>query len=173
VCIKNRPGKGQVVGLGLDDRQVCTRIGADLAVTGIVYKVSNLILNMMIFVRDVKTEGRVAIAQADMRGDTDVTWTRTVDWLVRNQDKRVGKNPAGYLVASIRSDYQAPNEFATEARSEEVKKEAAEADRLARKKAREEDERLKAREGQLRARWEKLPDPDRRSAVQTIAETGG
>ena len=30
------------------------------------------------------------------------------DWLLRNEDKRVGKNPAGYLVASIRSDYQAP-----------------------------------------------------------------
>ena len=30
------------------------------------------------------------------------------DWLLRNEDRRVGKNPAGYLVASIRSDYQAP-----------------------------------------------------------------
>ena len=33
------------------------------------------------------------------------------DWLLRNEDKRVGKNPAGYLVASIRSDYQAPGDF--------------------------------------------------------------
>ena len=37
----------------------------------IVHKVSNLILNMIIFVRDVKAETNVAIAQADMRGDTD------------------------------------------------------------------------------------------------------
>ena len=33
------------------------------------------------------------------------------DWLIRNEDKRVGKNPAGYLVASIRSDYQDPRRF--------------------------------------------------------------
>ena len=33
------------------------------------------------------------------------------DWLIRNEDKRVGKNPAGYLVASIRSDYQAPGDY--------------------------------------------------------------
>lgn len=67
------------------DIRLAGQIGADLAVTGIVYKVSNLILNMMIFVRDVKAESYVAIAQADMRGDTDETWMRTVDWLVRNR----------------------------------------------------------------------------------------
>ena len=33
------------------------------------------------------------------------------DWLLRNEDKRVGKNPAGYLVASIRADYQAPEQL--------------------------------------------------------------
>ena len=33
------------------------------------------------------------------------------DWLLKNGDKRIGKNPAGYLVASIRDDYQAPVNF--------------------------------------------------------------
>ena len=33
------------------------------------------------------------------------------DWLLKNEDKRIGKNPAGYLVASIRADYQAPGDF--------------------------------------------------------------
>ena len=33
------------------------------------------------------------------------------DWLMRNEDKRVGKNPAGYLVASIRSDYKVPGDY--------------------------------------------------------------
>jgi hypothetical protein len=61
------------------------RIGADLSVTGMVYKVSNLILNMMIFVRDAKTGDNVAVMQADMRGDTDESWLRAVDWLVRNR----------------------------------------------------------------------------------------
>jgi Protein of unknown function (DUF2380) len=61
------------------------QVGAELSVTGTVYKVSNLILNMMIFVRDAKTGGNVAVMQADMRGDTDESWLRAVDWLVRNR----------------------------------------------------------------------------------------
>jgi uncharacterized protein DUF2380 len=67
------------------DVRLAHRIGADLAITGMVFKVSNLILNMMIFVRDTKTGGNVAVAQADMRGDTDESWSRTLDWLVRNR----------------------------------------------------------------------------------------
>ena len=36
------------------------------------------------------------------------------DWLLRNEDKRIGKNPAGYLVASIRADYQVPGDYQTQ-----------------------------------------------------------
>ena len=39
------------------------------------------------------------------------TKVEVFDWLIHNEDKRVGKNPAGYLVASIRSDYQAPGDY--------------------------------------------------------------
>jgi acyl-coenzyme A thioesterase PaaI-like protein len=67
------------------DVTLADRVGADLSVTGSVHKVSNLILNMIIFVRDAKTGGNVAVAQADMRGDTDESWLRTVDWLARNR----------------------------------------------------------------------------------------
>jgi hypothetical protein len=67
------------------DVSLANKIGADLAITGMVYKVSNLILNMMIFVRDAKTGDNLAVAQADLRGDTDESWSRTVDWLVRNR----------------------------------------------------------------------------------------
>jgi len=70
---------------GACDVTFADRVGADLSVTGTVYKVSNLILNMMIFVRDAKTGGNVAVMQADMRGDTDESWLRAVDWLVRNR----------------------------------------------------------------------------------------
>lgn len=61
------------------------RVGAELAVTGLVFKISNLILNMTIFVRDSKTGRNIAVAQAGMRGDTDESWTRALDWLVRNR----------------------------------------------------------------------------------------
>src|SRR3984957_2839767 len=65
-------------------------------------------------------------------------------WLVKNEDKRVGKNQAGYLVASIRSDYKAPDEYANVAKAAEAKKEAEEVDTKAKKKARDEAEKLKA-----------------------------
>jgi hypothetical protein len=67
------------------DVKLAARVGADLAITGLVFKISNLILNMMIFVRDTKTGSNVAVAQADLRGDTEESWTRTLDWLVRNR----------------------------------------------------------------------------------------
>jgi hypothetical protein len=67
------------------DVTLADRVGAELAVTGSVHKVSNLILNMTIFVRDAKTGGNVVVMQASMRGDTDESWLRAVDWLVRNR----------------------------------------------------------------------------------------
>ena len=44
------------------------------------------------------------------------------DWLLRNEDKRVGKNPAGYLVASIRSDYQIPGDYRDGAVSGQIRR---------------------------------------------------
>jgi hypothetical protein len=60
-------------------------LGAELAVTGTVQKVSNLILNMNIYVRDVSSGDTIAVMSADMRGNTDESWSRTLDWLVRNR----------------------------------------------------------------------------------------
>jgi hypothetical protein len=65
------------------DVTLAQRVGAELAVTGMVFKISNLILNMTIFVRDAKTGRSVAVAQASLRGDTEESWRRTLDWLVR------------------------------------------------------------------------------------------
>jgi hypothetical protein len=90
------------------------------------------------------------------------------DWLVKNEDKRVGKNAAGYLVSSIRSDYQAPEEFAKVVKAEEARKEAEEVDRRAKRKAREETEADKSREAELRARWEKLPESERESIRASV-----
>jgi hypothetical protein len=67
------------------DADLAAKVGGKLSITGTVQKVSNLILNMSIYVRDV-TDGRVvASMNADMRGNTDESWSRTVDWLVRNR----------------------------------------------------------------------------------------
>jgi uncharacterized protein DUF2380 len=66
------------------DAQLARQVQADFAVTGWVQKVSNLILNMNIMVRDAKTERVVSVKSVDMRGNTDETWSRALDWLIRN-----------------------------------------------------------------------------------------
>jgi len=67
------------------DMRLARRIGAELAITGTVQKVSNLILNMDIHVRDASSGATIAAMSADMRGNTDESWSRTLDWLVRNR----------------------------------------------------------------------------------------
>ena len=67
------------------DTQLAKRIGAELAITGTVQKVSNLILNMNIYVRDASSGATVTAMSADMRGNTDESWSRTLDWLIRNR----------------------------------------------------------------------------------------
>lgn len=95
------------------------------------------------------------------------------DWLVKNEDRRVGKNPAGYLVASIRSDYQTPVDFQARAKQAEAAAEvraAAEArSRRDKAEAREQAERDRDREQRLRAAWDGLAETDReaiRAAVK-------
>jgi hypothetical protein len=58
-------------------------LGADYSVVAWVQKVSNLILNMNIGVRDAKSGRVIAVKSVDLRGNTDETWCRAVEWLVR------------------------------------------------------------------------------------------
>lgn len=64
------------------DATFARRLGADLSVTGTVQKVSNLILNMNIYIRDAGTGSLVAGMSADFRGNTDESWSRALDWLI-------------------------------------------------------------------------------------------
>jgi Protein of unknown function (DUF2380) len=67
------------------DVQYAQRLGADLVITGVVQKVSNLILNINIYLRDVHTGRLLTLASADMRGNTDESWSRAMSYLVRNR----------------------------------------------------------------------------------------
>jgi Protein of unknown function (DUF2380) len=64
------------------DADFASELGARYSITGWVQKVSNLILNMNIVVRDVGTGGVVLSKSVDMRGNTDESWSRALDWLV-------------------------------------------------------------------------------------------
>lgn len=70
---------------GQCDIRMARELGADVSVTGTVQKVSNLILNINLYVRDAQTGAMIEAASADIRGNTDESWTRGLDWLLKNR----------------------------------------------------------------------------------------
>jgi Protein of unknown function (DUF2380) len=67
------------------DLDLARELGAELAVTGTVHKVSNLILNINVTIRDAGTGGAVRAGSVDIRGNTDESWSRGISYLVRNR----------------------------------------------------------------------------------------
>ena len=65
--------------------EIARKDGAAFSVIGWVQKVSNLILNINLVVRDATTGQRVAAGSVDIRGDTDESWTRGLAYLLRNR----------------------------------------------------------------------------------------
>ena len=61
------------------------KAGANVSVIGWVQKVSNLILNINVVMRDVETGTRIAAGSVDIRGDTDESWTHGMSFLLRNR----------------------------------------------------------------------------------------
>ncbi|MEA2883210.1 MAG: hypothetical protein QOH32_2466 [Bradyrhizobium sp.] len=67
------------------DVDLAQKLGADLAITGVVQKVSNLILSLNIYLRDAHTGRLITSMSADFRGNTDESWQRTASYLLRNR----------------------------------------------------------------------------------------
>ena len=67
------------------DGAMAKALGAKLSFTATVQKVSNLILNLNVYVRDAETGQAMTAMSVDIRGNTDESWTRGVDYLVKNQ----------------------------------------------------------------------------------------
>jgi hypothetical protein len=61
------------------------KVGAQIAVTGWVQKVSNLILNINVAIQDVETGRVLSAGSVDIRGNTDESWSHGLAWLVRNR----------------------------------------------------------------------------------------
>lgn len=73
------------------DVDLAQKAGVDRLLVGWVQKVSNLILNINIEVRDAATGKPVLVKSVDLRGNTDQTWQRGIDYLVRDMvEKRQG-----------------------------------------------------------------------------------
>ncbi len=65
------------------DVTLARKVGAQVAVVGWVQKVSNLILNINVAMRDVNTGKEVNGGSVDIRGNTDESWTHGIKYLVR------------------------------------------------------------------------------------------
>ena len=66
------------------DATLAQKVGADLSITGTVQKVSNLILNMNIYIRDVSSQKVIVSRSADFRSNTDESWSRALNYLIKN-----------------------------------------------------------------------------------------
>ncbi len=64
---------------------IARTLGAERVISGTVQKVSTLILTLSIVEREVATGRTLQVATAQIRGDTDQSWTRGVEWLVHNR----------------------------------------------------------------------------------------
>ena len=58
--------------------------GGDLVAWITVQKVSNLILNMNVYIGDVKANKLIFVHSVDIRGNTDESWTRSLNYLLDN-----------------------------------------------------------------------------------------
>jgi hypothetical protein len=67
------------------DAKLAEQLGADLYITGTVQKVSNLILNVNVYLHDAKTGHLITVASADMRGNTDESWSRATHYLTQER----------------------------------------------------------------------------------------
>jgi Protein of unknown function (DUF2380) len=67
------------------DRRFAHDLGAELSLTGTVQKVSNLILNINLVVREVASGRVVAAGSADIRSNSDASWFRGLDWLLSHR----------------------------------------------------------------------------------------
>jgi hypothetical protein len=66
------------------ERELARKVGAELAAWGTVQKVSNLILNINVYLRDVETGTMTFARSVDIRGNNDVAWQRGLDYLLGN-----------------------------------------------------------------------------------------
>lgn len=69
------------------------RVGARIALIGTVQKVSNLILNINLYVRDVEAGRITKEYSVDVRGNTNESWLRSLRYLVKNRLLAEGEGP--------------------------------------------------------------------------------
>ncbi|HEX7968354.1 MAG TPA: DUF3280 domain-containing protein [Stellaceae bacterium] len=66
------------------ERDYAKRAGADWAAWGTVQKVSNLILNINLYMEDARSAQMQFAKSVDIRGNTDESWRHGLDYMLRH-----------------------------------------------------------------------------------------
>jgi hypothetical protein len=66
------------------ERDAAKESGADWAAWGTVQKVSNLILNINLYMEDARTGKMEFVKSVDIRGNTDESWRHGLDYMLRH-----------------------------------------------------------------------------------------
>lgn len=67
------------------EARIARELGADQALIGWVQKVSNLILNLNVGIRDAENKQKIFAASVDIRGNTDESWRHGIRYLVKRR----------------------------------------------------------------------------------------
>jgi Protein of unknown function (DUF2380) len=66
------------------ERDFAVEAGADWAAWGTVQKVSNLILNINVYMEDARANKMEFVKSVDIRGNTNESWQRGLDYMLRH-----------------------------------------------------------------------------------------
>jgi hypothetical protein len=84
-AVRAKIASGQAVGeCGGCEVDYGRALGSDYVAWIRVQKVSNLILNMNVYIADVRSGQTVLTKSVDLRGNTDDSWSRSLRYLVKN-----------------------------------------------------------------------------------------
>jgi hypothetical protein len=90
--VRTEARKTNLQACGSCDADFAQKLGAEVSITGTVQKVSNLILNINLYARAVATREPLVAMSVDIRGNTDESWSRGLEYLVSTRflplDKR-------------------------------------------------------------------------------------
>jgi Protein of unknown function (DUF2380) len=73
--------------------EIGQRLGTRLVVVGWVQRVSELILNINVSVRDAQTDAEVLAKSVDLRGNNDESFARGMNFMLRDWAERRARNP--------------------------------------------------------------------------------
>jgi hypothetical protein len=84
-AVADRARNSDLQACGACALDMARQVGAQIAVTGWVQKVSDLILNINAQIRDSESGRVLSAGSVDIRGNTDESWSHGLAYLVRNR----------------------------------------------------------------------------------------